>query len=949
MYLLIILLLLIGGIYLASKGLQKKRKPVLFAGIFILVATAVFFWFLGFWGEYLWFESLGFNERFIKVFFTRAAFSIGGALLALLVISLLTSSISPGMKIVRKSAMVLGLLLGGSWGYSSWDILLQFLNRISVGTADPVFQRDIGFYFFVLPFLDLIYSFFLMTGVIALLVIIASYFMRIKENRIVFDPGKGEDALEKESSNRFFISAGFILLTLAFGRFLNRYQLMYSTHGIVNGPGWTDIHIRLPAYTVIIIITALTGLIFIIPALRTPAMNQFKKIFSRFDPGVLSFFSSTCAAVFILWVIGLSVLPGLFQWLRVEPNEITFEKPYINHNIDFTRRAFKLDTVEEKEFPASGIFHRDLVEENRDLFSNIRLWDHRALEDVYRQFQEIRLYYRFTDVDIDRYHVGGDYRQVMVSARELDPSNLPVESKTFVNQRFKYTHGYGITLTGVNEFTSEGLPDLLIRDIPPKWDFPGLEINSPQIYYGELTDYPVIVNSEEKELDYPKGEENVYTRYRGKGGVNIGSLGLKFLFGWKFDGTRLFFSGYPKEDSRILFNRQINTRVKKIAPFLRFDEDPYVVLAEGKLYWIIDGYTSSEKYPYSESFTSSRFNIPSMNTNYSPARSFFSGSNSMRHLRGINYIRNSVKAVIDAYEGTVDFYIFEPDDPLVNVWKNIFPQLFKNKDELSESLIKHIRYPVDMLKVQGRVYSKYHMTDPTVFYNQEDLWVTATEKYYNSVQEVEPYYIMWEPPGMNRVEFVLIHPFTPKNRQVLIGWIAGMCDGDNYGRLLAYKFPKEKRVLGTQQVETKIDQDSFLSGQLTLWDQRGSQVIRGNVLVIPIGDTLLYVEPIYLKAETAAYPELRKVVLMHNDNLSYGDTFDEALEGLLGEGDESAPVKRKADLTGEENIGELIKEINEAFENYLRDMGQKQFDSASDELETMRRILNRLMENNADQ
>ncbi len=474
----------------------------------------------------------------------------------------------------------------------------------------------------------------------------------------------------------------------------------------------------------------------------------------------------------------------------------------------------------------------------------------------------------------------------------------------------------------------------MIKDIPPKSTFPELEVTQPEIYYGELTDSYVVVNSKEKEFDFPRGEENVYVHYQGNGGVQLANLWRKFLYGWKFGGTRFFFSSYPEEESRIMFHRQVRERIHTLAPFLAFEDDPYIVLSEGKLYWIIDAYTTSRHFPYSEPF--SVWGVPEF-TRMGRTGSILTRAGSA--LDGSNYVRNSVKVVVDAFNGNVDFYIFEKDDPIIRVWDKLFPGLFKPKDDMPEQLVRHVRYPQQMLLIQGLVYAKYHMSDPAVFYNQEDLWVRATEKYYNQVQPVQPYYIMWEPPESDNPEFILIFPFTPKNRQVMIGWIAGMCDPKNYGRFLAYKFPKEKRVLGTQQVETKIDQNSYLAGQLTLWDQRGSRVIRGNVLAIPVGQTILYVEPIYLQAETAAYPELRLVVLMHGDTLSYAETFEEALEGLFkGEPPEQPTIKPEAPA----DFKSLVNDANLAFEDYLQFLGDKQFDKASEALNRLQDSLQQL-------
>jgi len=934
-----LLLALIGlAGFLLIVGIGKRNKSQALLGALIFVFTVFFFWFLGFWGEFLWFDALGYEGRFWTVVLTKTGAFFAGALFGLFAIYFLTWSVPAEKKVVRGVAVLVGAFIGALWGLAQWDTILVYLNRVSTDITDPIIHKNTGFYLFSLPLLDGLYTFFLLLALTALAATFVSLLARVEEGEVEFEPARIPEQASTSPYRALYLPAGVFLLILAWGKFLDRYHLLYSTGGVVTGAGWTDVHIRLPLYYVVAVLTALLGIVVLIPSLRRPLNNRLRQLDISGRGTHFVFLGAVAVVTFGLWIVLLSFVPGLFQWLRVEPNELTFEKPYIANNIEFTRYGFGLHRVEERQYPASGTFTPEMIQENKNLFDNIRLWDWRALDAVYQQFQEIRLYYEFKDVDIDRYTIDNAYRQVMVSARELQLSNLPEQSQTFVNKRFKYTHGYGITLTTVSEFTPEGLPNLLIKDIPPQSTYASLKVEQPQIYYGELTDYPIVANSEEEELDYPSGEENVYTHYSGKGGVQLGNLWRKFLFGWKFDGTRFFLSEYPKSESRIMFHRLIEDRVKMLAPFLRFDEDPYIVLADGKLYWIIDGYTTSEYYPYSEPFSSGQTVQPQRGIRQRLLR-----ARQSRALHGINYIRNSVKAVIDAYNGSVDMYIFDPEDPVIRVWSRAFPGLFKKKEDMPESLSRHVRYPADMLLVQGLIYAKYHMTDPTVFYNQEDLWIRATEKYRGQVQPVDPYYIMWELPGSDEPQFVIILPFTPKNRQVLIGWIAGMCDGENYGRFLAYKFPKEKRVLGTQQVETKIDQDPFLSGQLTLWDQRGSNVIRGNVLAIPIEKTLLYVEPIYLQAETAAYPELRLVVVMHQDNLSYAETFDQALRALFKEG------KPEMEEKGEEkpapkavSMDSLIKQANQAFENYLKYLGDKQFSRASEALDSLQKTLEQL-------
>ena len=726
---------------------------------------------------------------------------------------------------------------------------------------------------------------------------------------------------------------------VAWGQYLNIYHLLYSRWGVVSGPGWTDVHVRLPAYLIVAAVTLLLGLSPLIPAIYSGLTRQFGRRRYLAESAALIPFGAPWLGILSIWFLANGVAPVLVQWLRVQPNEITLEAPYIANNIAFTRRGFKLHNVEAREFSVSPTFTQETLNNNQYLLSEVRLWDWRALEAVYKQFQEIRLYYEFADVDVDRYQTTRGYRQVMVSAREMELANLPAQSRTFVNLRFKYTRGYGITMAPVSDFTADGLPNLLIKDLPPRTTDEKLQVALPQIYYGELTDSHVFVNTSEPEFDYPSGDENVYTRYAGTGGVRVANLWRKFVFGWKFDGTRFLLSTYPTSDSRVLFHREIRERIRTLAPFLKFDSDPYVVLVDGKLFWIIDGYTTSTYYPYSEPFSDTELfaNKPPTEREQKLAHG------STASLAGANYVRNSVKAVVDAFNGSVTFYVFEPEDPLIQVWQRIFPELFTSRNKMPDGLRAHARYPRDLLLIQGLVYAKYHMTDPAVFYNQEDLWMRATEKYYAAVQPVEPYYVMWQAPGSKTAEFILMLPFTPKNRQVMIGWIAGMCDSANYGRLLAYKFPKEERILGPQQVETKIDQDGFLSAQLSLWNQQGSRVIRGNTLAIPIDNSLLYVEPIYLQAEAAAYPELRLVAVMHGDNLSYAETFDKALQGLLTKEPKKPPPFVALGFKGERiPLKELISQANDAFKNYLRLQGEGRFAEAAKELTRLQEALQQL-------
>jgi uncharacterized membrane protein (UPF0182 family) len=940
MYTAIIIILIVIFGWLLSTGIKNNNKFRISVAISLGIFGYLFFWLMGFWGEMLWFQNIGFPERFWTFELNRYAFVLGGFVFGFMLVYLVGFSLKGLRKNLRITASVIGGLASATWGSSNWDTYLKFLNRVDAGITDPIFNMDAGFYLFTLPFLDGIYILLAILFLICLVASIIGIFSFIRsggsikiENRL----NQNEKLNGKSGYPSLIISAGAFLLVMAFMKYLDRYHLLYSNYGIVSGPGWTDIHVRLPALTVVIIITLLAAIMIFLTPLREWADWLSGKVRKKISSARVSSLITIYLSTFVLWFIGLTIIPGLFQWLKVEPNELKLEEKYINYNINYTRKAFALDRVEEKKFPATNSFTHESYQNNQNIFNNIRLWDYRALDAVYKQFQEIRLYYEFSDVDVDRYHINGKYRQVMISAREMELKNLPQQSQTFVNRRFKYTHGYGITLANVSEFTENGLPNLLVKDIPPKSTYESLVVDQPSLYFGELTREHVIANSKEEEFDYPKGERNEYVRYAGEGGVAISNFWRKLLFGWKFDGTRLLFSGYPKKDSRILFHRQIRDRVHTIAPFLNLDDDPYITLINGQLFWIIDAYTTSSYFPYSEHFDA-REDIEYIKGD----RNRLLETNAGWQLHGKNYVRNSVKAFINAYSGEVELYIFDDSDPIIKVWSNILPKVFKSKDQIPESYRQHIRYPADFLLVQGLMYAKYHMTDPTVFYNQEDLWIRATEKYYGSVQAVEPYYVMWEPQGSNEQEFILMLPFTPKNRQVAIGWIAGMCDMENYGRFLAYKFPKEKRILGPQQVETKIDQDRYLSGQLTLWDQRGSNVIRGNVLAIPVDNTIIYVEPIYLQAETAAYPELRLVAIMHNDKLSYAENFEKAIRGLFTETD--GPVEQEPGADMPKTMEELIKKANDAFNSYIRSTGNKNFQEASRSLEELEKILNEMDE-----
>ncbi|MGB9847022.1 MAG: UPF0182 family protein, partial [Desulfotomaculales bacterium] len=513
--------------------------------------------------------------------------------------------------------------------------------------------------------------------------------------------------------------------------------------------------------------------------------------------------------MFALSVALLVIYPSLLQKLVVIPNEMEREKPYIENNIKMTRIAYDLNTVEKKSFPAGKTITAQDLQENEDTVKNIRLWDYRPLQQTYSQLQEMRTYYEFKDVDVDRYTVDGHYRQVMLSARELNVNSLP-EAKTWVNQHLKYTHGYGIAMSPVNEVTSEGLPEFFIKDIPPVTRT-NLKVERPEIYFGELTNQYVLVNTRSQEFDYPVGEENAWSTYQGKSGVQINSLFRRVIFAVAFHDYKLLLAGDVTNESQVLYYRNIVERARKVAPFLLYDGDPYIVLSEGKLYWILDAYTVSNMFPYAEPFQ-----------------------------EDLNYIRNAVKVVIDAYTGQVSFYAILPDEPVLKAYEKIFPGLFLPFEKMPADLKNHIRYPEDLFTIQAKKYAVYHMEDYRVFYNKEDKWNLPSELFGAEEQTMEPYYTIVHLPGEERPEFIQIMPFTPQNKKNMIAWLAGRSDGSDYGKLFVYEFPKQELVYGPMQIEARINQDTLISQQITLWDQGGSRVIRGNLLVVPIKDALLY-------------------------------------------------------------------------------------------------------------
>lgn len=709
-----------------------------------------------------------------------------------------------------------------------WLTVRLYFAGVETGLADPLFARDAAFYLFSLPVLELLYQYLLVVLVASILFCGAIYLFIQPPQQL----GLRNLFVRRGQVHLSLLVAGGFLVR-AFGYRLQMYGLLLSPRGATFGPGYTDIHAQLPAYWVLFFLSLLAALALLY---NTRIKN------SRLITG------SIVALVIASVVLG-SLLPAAVQAFIVEPSEFAREEPYLQHNIAFTQQAYGLDRIERRVFPLTGTLSYEELLANEGTITNVRLWDWRPLRQTFNQLQGLRPYYRFHDVDTDRYVIDGEYRQLMLSARELVAQDLP--ARTWMNERLMYTHGYGVVASPVNEVTGQGLPRLALRDLPVQSET-DLRVDVPQIYYGELTTNYIFTGARIDEFDFPMGESNAFTRYDGDGGVELGGALRRLLFALRFADYRVLISGELSADSKVHFYRNIDQRVRKIAPFILYDEDPYLVVADGRLFWIIDGYTTSSRFPYSEP------------------------------VGNINYIRNSVKTVVDAYHGTVRFYVFEPDDPLINAYAAVFPTLFAPADEMPAALQRHVRYPEHLFKIQSQVYATYHMENTQVFYNKEDRWQWPREKYEGSTVVMEPYYTIIRLPGENEPEFVLMLPYTPVTRDNMVAWLAARSDGDHYGELLIYEFPRGELLYGPSQIEARIDQDSRISEQLTLWDQRGSSVIRGNLLVLPVNGSVLYVEPIYLRAEQSQLPELARVVVAYGERVVMERTLEEALAAVFG-------------------------------------------------------------------
>ena len=917
-----------------------RRRRRLFLVVVVVVSFVVFGGrtALSYWVDLLWFRAVGYGAVYWKtlslqsgVFTAFAAVTFAilyGAFLALrhahradlpsghtIFINgkPVTLSVEPVLRFASFGVSLVVAFATGLGMMAEWQTLALwwYAPRATGGVVDPIFGKPLNFFLFTLPAWQLITGWLLIMAVFSC--ILAAFFLLVTGGARALV--RNRDPYTKSPWRGISVATAFLLLASAMRVYIGRFERLLENHTVFAGATYTDAHIVIPG-TLVVCAALVLGVM--IAVFNAVSARRGRWLVAAILPAAVSY----VALGVVGWYVGSFI---------VKPNELVREQPFITHNIEMTRQAFGLDRFLRREFPAETTVEAIDPANNQPTIQNIRLWDVHALQDTLRQIQEIRTYYDFPDIDIDRYEIDGAKREVMLATRELNVDKLPESSRNWINEKLIYTHGYGITMNSVNGFTSEGLPTLMLSNMPVQSTVPGLNVTRPEIYFGELTNTDVYVKTRQQEFNYPQGQSNSFTSYEGRGGVVLGGFLRRILLALdRGDLGKLPFSDDINSGSRLLMRRNVRDRVAALAPFLTFDADPYIVVGEdGRLEWMMDGFTASDSYPYS--------------THYRLGPDL------------VNYMRNSVKVVIDAYDGTTTFYVFDSSDPILAAYRGIFPGLFKDASAMPAGLRKHVRYPELLLKLQAEVYGLYHMTDPEVFYNREDLWTVASEVGTNeageqAAQPMQPNFVLMRLPGESGVEFVEILPFTPANRNNLIGWIAARSDGEHYGTSVVYDFPKTRLVDGPLQIEARIDQNAQLSGQLTLWNQQGSHVRRGTLLVIPSGRALLYAEPIYLQAERSPMPELRLVVLALQDRLAYGPTFESALASLFGGGMSSLSAAEPASSAPTPSSGvqpatdlnALIAEAGKDFADYQRLTAEGKLAEAGQKLEALKDVLDKL-------
>lgn len=843
--------------------------------------------------DYKWFKEVGYTEVFWYKFLTELKIFVP----LLIVLTLLffgyftyirNEYVKYSIRVVEKNkrtgiisfiiSLFMGLVFSTSIAGNLWNDILMYENSTKFNVKDPVFNNDISFYIFKLPLFQKLYA--MSFGILVFLAFVTIIFYGIMTAGNLFTKnGVGKVSLNVNSQllkpilNKLSIFVLIFFVLSAIGYKIKSYSLLTSSFGNVFGAGYTDIKVSKPFYTFLFVVVIITGIVFMI-FLRK---KKFKLMLYTLIP-------------FIALSVCKPIIESAVQNIIVLPNENEKEKPYIQNNMKYTRMAFGLDNLKEESFKIDNNITATDIKKNSAIINNVRINDYKPAIQVYNQLQGIRPYYNFTDVDVDRYKLNGKETQTFVSAREINPDKIP--SNSWINVHLKYTHGYGVVMSPVNSVTKEGQPNLVLKDIPPSSNYKSIKVKRPQIYFGESPEYYAITNTGLKEFDYPSGDNNKETTYTGKAGIYLNPIN-RLLFTINQGNMKFLFSQDISSKSKILINRNIMDRVKKIAPFLKYDSDPYMVVSKGKLYWMIDAYTMSNNYPYSQ--------------NISVGGQEF------------NYIRNSVKATVDAYDGTVKFYIADKSDPIIQTYSKIFKHMFKPLKDMPQDLRKHLRYPQMYFDSQDVIVRKYHVKDTQVFYNNEDAWNRADVDGSN----VESHYLYMKLPGEKKMEFSIMLPYTPKNKQNMVAWLCGRMDGDNYGKLILYKLPKQELIYGPKQIEARINQDTDISKDLTLWGQQGSSVYRGNIFVVPIDKSILYVQPLYITSSgDSSIPELKKVIVVYNDNIVMADNFKDALSKIFNLNASSQNVSNNEETTGNISnngtVKQLVNTASDAYDNAIK-------------------------------
>lgn len=938
------------------KGMNRIHRPkkgLSFVVMVIVVILVLLIGCAGFLTNWMWFDSLGYEKVFWTKFLSQLEIGVPVFLAAMLLVRIYLKSLKkhyfieiesheiPDEKRLNKiswgMSVVFGLLVGLTAGASTWMDFRQFANATSFGLKDPLFHLDISFYVFKLSFLTKANNIVLgiVVGVVIITLLYYGILMMVRtpdmfewepegpetsgENAIPFTRKYRKKPSEKRTldlnndnmiqllhiaSGKLTLLGIIFYLMVAMDFLMRQFDLLHVHTGAVYGAGFTDVNVKLWVYRLIMVLSIVGAV--------TLCHHMHRK-----EPKKLVRIPIAIVAVGLLG----GVVSFAVQNLLVSPDEINKESKYLERNISYTRHAYGLDNIKVEEFPAEQNLNQQAIRDNSQTITNIRINDYEPVQDFYNQTQSIRQYYDFNDVDIDRYNIDGEQTQTYLAAREINESKI---SSTWINRHLKYTHGYGAAVSRVDAVTASGQPDIIVKNIPPESEAKDIDITRPEIYFGELTNDYVIVNTDEQEFDYPNGNENSYSTYKGKAGIKLNLLN-RILFSVREGSMKLLVSSNVNSDSRIIINRNIKDRVEKLMPYLSYEKDPYMTVVNGKLYWIVDAYTTSSYYPYSEPYSG--------------------------EVGSTNYIRNSVKVVVDAYNGDTTFYVVDQDDPVARTYQKIYPTLFKDVKEMPEGIRKHIRYPNSLLKIQAGVYTKYHMDQVKVFYQDEDLWDIAHQIYGTEEKEMDPSYFIFELPDEKKAEFINMIPFTPKSKQNMTAIMMARNDGNRYGQLLVYKFPKNKTVYGPMQIEAQIDQNTEISKEFSLWNSSGSKYRRGDLFVIPINNSIMYVEPVYLEASNQAIPEMKRVIVAYGDKIAYESTLEDALADLFGEDEnggqsQSASASSGKNNSGKSNTKELIQKANEAYENAVNAQKSGNWKKYGDYLDELEKYLNQLEDRN---